>query len=141
MPTEENKVTARRYFEGSKQTVFDEFLAPDYVLHLPGLPEPIRGPEGTKRFHVPYFSAFPDFQTPVEDVVAEGDKVAVRYTARATHQGEFMGIAPTGKQVTMAGMSVLRIVGGKIVEEWAMPDFLGLLQQLGAIPRPGQGGG
>ncbi len=136
MSIEENKEIARRYFEGSKQTVFDEFLAPDYILHLPGTPEPIRGPEGSKQLHVSFFSAMPDFRTPVEDVVAEGDRVAGRYTAHATHQGEFMGSAPTGKQVTVMGMSILRIAGGKIVEEWAMPDFLGLMQQLGVIPTP-----
>ena len=121
--------------------MFDEFLAPDYVLHLPGAPELIRGPEGTKQLHVPYFSAFPDFRTPVEEVIGEGNKVTVRYTAHATHRGEFMGIAPTGRRVTMPGMSILRIAGGKIVEEWAMPDFLGLMQQLGAIPAPAQATG
>lgn len=135
MSTDENKAVARGYFEGSKQTVFEEFLAPNYVLHLPGTPEPIYGVQGTKQLHVPFFAALPDFQTPVEDVIAEGDKVAVRYTAHATHQGEYMGIAPTGKPVTMRGMSILRIVDSKIVEEWAMPDFLGLMQQLGVIPK------
>ncbi len=73
-------------------------------------------------------------------MVAEGDRVAVRYTARATHQGPFQGIAPTNKPVTIMGMSILRVADGKIAEEWAMPDFSSLMQQLSTVSMPGQAG-
>ena len=75
----------------------------------------------------------------IEDVIAEGDKVAVRFTFRGTHQGELMGIPPTGKQVTISGMDINRIAGGKIAERWAVFDMLGMLQQLGVMPAPEQG--
>lgn len=136
MSTQANKALARGYFEGSKQTVFDDFLAASYVLHLVGYPEPIHGPEGTKQLHVDFFSAFPDFRTVVEDLVAEGDRVAVRYTAYATHLHSFRGVPPTGKPLSITGMSILRVADGKIVEEWAMPDIMSLLQQIDAIPAP-----
>jgi predicted ester cyclase len=74
--------------------------------------------------------AFPDLQITVEDMVAEGDKVAVRWRLRATHQGEFMGIPPTGNQVTMTGIDINRLEGGRLVERWGNEDMLGLLQQL-----------
>jgi predicted ester cyclase len=77
--------------------------------------------------------AFPDLQITVEDMVAEGDKVAVRWRLRATHQGEFMGIPPTGNQVTMTGIDINRLEGGRLVERWGNEDMLGLLQQLGVM--------
>ena len=80
------------------------------------------------------FAAFPDLHETVEDIFAEGDKVVTRFTMRGTHQGELMGIPPTGKQVTMTGMTIHRIVSGKIVEDWVVADFLGMMQQLGTIP-------
>ena len=86
-----------------------------------------------------YRTAFPDLHFTVEDQIAEGDMVANRVTARGTHQGEFMGIAPTGKQVTVTGITIDRIAGDKLEESWASWDFLGLMQQLGAIPEPGEG--
>jgi predicted ester cyclase len=79
-------------------------------------------------------AAFSDISITVEDQIAEGDKVVSRWTIRGTHKGEYMGIAPTGKQVTITGISIYRIEKGKIVEDWANSDMLGMLQQLGAIP-------
>ncbi|MDP8951660.1 MAG: ester cyclase, partial [Actinomycetota bacterium] len=73
----------------------------------------------------------------IEDLFAEGDKAVLRFTFRGTHQGEFMGNAPTGKRVTMAGIDIFRIADGKIVELWGQEDVLGMMQQLGAIPEPG----
>ncbi|GAH49735.1 unnamed protein product, partial [marine sediment metagenome] len=91
------------------------------------------GREGYKQENVINLRAcFADIHCTVEDMVAEDDKVAVRWTWRGTHTGEYMGIAPTGKQVTMTGISILRIVGGKIVEEWDESDNLGFMQQLSA---------
>ena len=83
-------------------------------------------------------SGFPDFQVTIEDLfAAEGEKVVLRFTFRGTHQGEFLGVAPTGKRVTMAGIDIFRIADGKIVELWGQEDVLGMMQQLGAIPEPG----
>ena len=85
--------------------------------------------------------AFPDFHHTVEDLVAEGDKVVPRLTLRGTHQGDFQGLPPTGKQVTFSGINVMRLEDGKIVEHWSIGDTLGMLQQLGAIPAPVQAPG
>ncbi len=144
MATEENKAVVRRFFEaGLNQRnagIADDLLSPDFVSHFGGLPEPVHGREHWKELAAGYFTAFPDFQITLEDLIAEGDKVMARWVWRATHQGEFMGIPPTGKQVAVTGMGVYRIAAGKIAEEWVQDDVLGLLQQLGAIPGAGQAG-
>ena len=103
-------------------------------------PAPGQGPglEGIVQTFGMLRSAFPDGQLTVEDMVAEGDKVAARVTFRGTHRGAFVGIAPTDKQVTQGGMDLVRFAGGKAVERWGYFDDLGLLQQLGAVPTPGQ---
>lgn len=140
MPTEENKAIARRWGEevwgkGNLAAV-DELYATNFVFNWapPGV-----GPdlEGYKQTVTMFFAAFADIQASSEDMVAEGDKVAVRWTWRCTHKGEYMGIAPTGKQVTLTGIGIVRIAGGKIVEEWGEMDNLGMMQQLGVIPPPG----
>ena len=143
MSAEENKALARRvseeiYSSGGNVDVADEIYAPDFVGHDPSSPEEIRGPEGVKQFASAFRSAFPDMQSTVEDQIAEGDKVVTRYTSSGTHQGELMGIPPTGNPVEMTGIYMSRISGGKLVEEWYNPDILGLMQQLGVIPPPGQ---
>jgi predicted ester cyclase len=81
---------------------------------------------------------FPDVVSTIEDLIAEGDKVAARWRARATHHGEYMGVPPTGKEVEFTGISVYRIEGGKIAESWSVEDELGLMRQIGAVPEPGQ---
>jgi deazaflavin-dependent oxidoreductase (nitroreductase family) len=138
MSTEDNKALVRRFYEEGvhNPALFDELLAPTYVLHLPGS-LPISGIELAKQLMVAYTSAFPDLQLTTEDLVAEGDKVAIRNTWRGTHHGVFQGIAPTGKFVTFTGTDVFRLVGGRIAEQWADLDALGLMQQLGAIPAMG----
>jgi len=98
----------------------------------------LRGRDEFKQLLSLYITAFPDARFTVEDQIAEGDRVASRYTFRGTHQGELMGIAPTGKQVTVTGMIINRIVNGKSEEGWLNFDALGMLQQLGAAPVPGQ---
>jgi predicted ester cyclase len=80
--------------------------------------------------------AFPDLRFTAEDIIAEGDKVAARYTMRGTHQGEFMGVAPTGNRIEVTGIDIVRFEGGKMVEHWANSDELGMMQQLGVIPAP-----
>jgi steroid delta-isomerase-like uncharacterized protein/deazaflavin-dependent oxidoreductase (nitroreductase family) len=138
MSTEDNKTLVRRFYEEGvhNPALFDELLSPTYVLHFPGSP-PISGIEQAKQLMVAYTSAFPDLQLTTEDMVAEGDKVAIRNTWRGTHQGTFRGLPPTGKHVTFTGSDIFRLVGGKIAEQWADLDALGLMQQLGGIPMMG----
>jgi steroid delta-isomerase-like uncharacterized protein len=138
--SEANKALVRRemeeVFDRGNLDAADELYAPDYVIHDPTSPEDIRGVEGARQFAATYRQAFPDFQATVEDQVAEGDKVATRFTARGTHHGELEGIAPTGNRVEVTGINISRIAGGKIAEEWTNYDALGLMQQIGAVPSP-----
>ena len=142
MSTEENKAVVRRLFEAYNQhnlAGVEELCAPDYVWH---------GPAGfgdmdlaaMKQVMPAYFTAFPDLHWTVDDLIAEGDKVVSRYTCRATHQGELMGIPATGKVVTWTCILISRFAGGKCVEDWEEADMLGLFQQLGAIPQMAQAG-
>ena len=116
--------------------VIDELVAGDYVGHDPALPEPTRGPEGVKQFYDEFRAAYPDASLTIEAQLAEGDYVTTRWTGRGTQQGELMGIPATGKQVTVSGITISRLAGGKIAEEWTAWDTLGMMQQLGAIPAP-----
>ncbi len=139
MSTEDNKALTRRAYEALNQrnwATFDELAAPDLVLHNASMT--IQGLEAYKQFLSMYFTAFPDLQFTIEDMIAEGDTVVVRQTARGTHQGNLMGIPPTGKQVTVSGIAIVRVLNNKGVEEWFNGDDLGLLQQLGVVPAPGQ---
>jgi steroid delta-isomerase-like uncharacterized protein len=142
--SEENKALARRFLEEAFNEgnlgVVDEIVASDYVLHDPALPEEIRGPEGVKGFVEMYRSAYPDTDITVEEQIAEGDDVVTRWTGRGTHQGELLGVPPSGNRVEVAGITIDRISGGKFAESWTIYDALGMLQQIGAIPPPGQGG-
>jgi predicted ester cyclase len=137
--TEDNKVAVRRgYEEGFHQrnlAVFDELMAPDYVWHLASMTVQCREPP--KQVISRFLSAFPDGWYTIEDMIAEGDRVVVRHTFRGTHQGDFMGIAPTGKQVTMTEIEIFRVANGRAVENWTNSDDLGLLQQLGVVPSMG----
>jgi predicted ester cyclase len=116
--------------------VVDEYIAPGYIGHDPSQPEPIRGIEGTKANLRQYLDAFSGAQITVDEQIAEGDIVATRWTGRGTHTGEISGIAPTGKDVTVSGITLSKLEGGKIVEEWTNWDTLGMLAQIGAIPAP-----
>jgi steroid delta-isomerase-like uncharacterized protein len=139
--SEENKALASRGWEAVSRgdlDALDEVYAPDLVWHEPD--EDIRGIEAAKRFVAMYLSAFPDISITVEDAIAEGDKVVTRWTARGTHRGELLGIAPTEERITVTGITVHRVQDGRIVEEWESPDNLGLLQQVGAIPEQAQAG-
>ena len=137
MSTEDNKALMRRFLEEvfNKQNLaaIDEFIAPNHVDHTlpPFLPTT---PEGTKRAISMFLTAFPDVHLTVEDMIAEGDKVVTRYTSRGTQKGAFVGIPPTGKQMTVSSIVIARIADGKIAEEWGLDDQMGMLQQLGVIP-------
>ncbi|MFQ5973153.1 MAG: ester cyclase [Alphaproteobacteria bacterium] len=95
------------------------------------------GREAWKRTFLPFFEGFPDLELSIEFMVAEGDMVALRWTAMGTHNGEFRGISATGRRINVTGIAVYRVSGGRIVELWSQPDALGLLRQIGAIPEPG----
>jgi len=140
MSTEENKAKQRRVWEEAFNkgdlSVADELFAPNYVYHGP-IGMEYKGPEGFKQMVTMFRNAFPDLHVTVEDMVAEGDKVVSRFTFTGTHKGELMGIAPTGKQVTIAGTVIVRWVGGKEVEAWGSEDLLGMMQQLGVVPPMG----
>jgi steroid delta-isomerase-like uncharacterized protein len=94
----------------------------------------MRGPEGVRQFVTTYLTAFPDGKITIDDQLAEGDLVTSRWTGRGIHQGDLMGIPPTGKQVTVTGITISRVKDGKVVEEWTNWDTLGLLQQVGVVP-------
>lgn len=115
--------------------VIDEYIAPGYIGHDPSEPEPIRGPQGFRTQVEKYLAGFPDGRLTVEDQFAEGDMVATRWTGRGTHTGEIAGISPTGKEVTVTGLTFSRIEGDKVIEEWNTWDTLGMLVQLGAVPQ------
>lgn len=138
MSIEENKATVRRVFDAFNQgdpAVIDEIYAPIFVHHDPAHPR-VRSREACKRFGTGFFAAFPG-QFTIEDLIAEGEKVVLRYTYRGTHQGQWRGLPPTGKAVTFTGTVIYRIVDGKAVEAWQNADNLSVLQQLGLIPAQG----
>ena len=141
--SEENKAIARRIWEEiwnqGNLDVVDEIFDASYVSHGLGVELP-PGSEGFKQWVSIIRSALPDIYYTIEDHIAEGDKVVTRWTACGTHKGELMGIAAIGKQGTITGMSIIRIVGGKIVETWNNWDALGMMQQLGVVPAMGEGG-
>jgi len=140
--TEENKAVLRRVaeeiFNKGDLAVVDEVIAPNYVYHGSGGQE-YKGTEGFKQIVTMFRTAFPDLHMTVEDMVAEGDKVAHRLTIRGTHKGEIMGMAPTGKhkQVTISAVTISRFAGGKEAEAWSNLDQLGMMQQMGIAPPVG----
>jgi steroid delta-isomerase-like uncharacterized protein len=146
---EENKALVCRYWQEASGrgllAVMEEFLAPDVVSHPPASasPEPVRGLDAFKQFIAAQFGAFPDMAVTVEDLISEADRVAARVTTRGTHEGELMGLPPTGRRVEWSGISMTRHADGRIVEQWGEFDALGLLQQLSgdALSEPGSNGG
>jgi steroid delta-isomerase-like uncharacterized protein len=146
--SEQNKMLVRRGIEElwnrGNFAVLDELVASDFVVHASTPAAEIHGREGAKQFLSMLHAAFPDIHFTIEDQIAEGDRVVTRWTARATHRGEFQGIIQrvpaTGKQVRLTGINIDRIANGKTVECWGYRDELGLLQQLGVLPAPEQVG-
>jgi steroid delta-isomerase-like uncharacterized protein len=139
MSTETNKAVVHRYveegFNAANMAVIDELFVTDFVHHDPSVPT-VRDLEGLKQLILAQHAAFADVRTTIEDLVADRDKVVKRFTVRGTHTGDFNGIPPTGKQFTLEGIDILRLVDGKIQEIWIAYDMLGVLQQLGVMPQP-----
>jgi len=138
MSAEQNKAILRQAYDAINRNdldALDEMVASDITDHDPA---PGQGPglEGVKDYFSSLHAAFPDVHMDVEDMIAEGDKVVARVSVSGTHQGEFMGIAPTGNRVTITGIDILRITEGKVVEHWGKFDDLGMMQQLGVMEQP-----
>jgi steroid delta-isomerase-like uncharacterized protein len=138
--SEANKAVAKRFFEEvwsqGNVAVIDELVAENAVNHG-NPPEIPNNREGFKMFAGMYLNAFPDMAMTIDDVIAEGEKVVVRWTAVGKHKGELMGIPATDKDVTVTGISIDRFAGGKIVESWGEFDLAGMLMQMGVAPPMG----
>ena len=137
--SEQNKAIVRRLFtelwNNGNLSVADEIFAPNYAHFDPSTPDFGRGPDGEKKRASLYRNAFPDIHLTIEEVIAEGETVMTRWSCRGTHKGELNGIAPTGKQFTISGMTVARVSNGKIAEGYVNWDAQGLMQQLGVVPQ------
>jgi len=139
---EKSETLVGRYFNEvmnqGKLEVIDEIAAPNFAFRITTIPDPIRGPEGLKQFAIGLRTGFPDIHFTVEREIAEGNKVAARWMITATHNGTFLGIPPTGKQVHDQGIDIFHIADDKIVNIWVNENALGLMQQLCVIPSPSQ---
>lgn len=142
--SEQNKAVIQRFndaimefFRTGKPDAFDEVLDSSVKIHVPGMP-PVDNREAFKQMLGMFRAGMSDIDHKSEDLTAEGDKVAYRASWSAFHTGELMGIPPTGKRVAVTEMHIARLENGKIVEDWGVMDVLGLMQQLGVAPAPGQ---
>jgi predicted ester cyclase len=142
MSTEQNKAIVRRMFEVNEQGKLDDIdriTAHNWVNHDPSLP-PMQGLEGARQLAGLFHGAFRDARVTIEEMIAEGDKVATRFSFSGTHKGNFMNLAPTGKKISVTSTGIFQVVGGKLTDNWVNFDALGLMQQLGVVPPPpGQG--
>ena len=134
MTTEDNKALVLRFVEefwsGGNLAAADALMAPDVVIHQPD----VGGIAGLKAFNIALRAAFPDWHSTPEELIAEGGRVAERWTGRGTHQGAFQGIPPTGRRVAVPGVVFYRIADGRIAEFRGSFDLLSMLRQLGAVP-------
>jgi steroid delta-isomerase-like uncharacterized protein len=139
MSAEENKALVRHFIEEvyNERNVdaLDQMLTPDYAEHDEPPTSPLlHGPEILKRTVPQIFGAFPNIRYEVEDMISEGEKVVTHWTARGAQRGEFMGVAPTDREVRFSGITIYQIANGKIAQTWAVWDALGLFEQIGLIP-------
>jgi steroid delta-isomerase-like uncharacterized protein len=136
--SDQNKAVVRRLFEEfwnkGNQSLADQFFAPTYTHHDSATPDFGKGPEGERKRANLYRNAFPDLRMAVEDIFADGETVVTRWSCHGTHKGDLNGLAPTGKQMHITGMSTVRFSHGKMVEGYVNWDALGLMQQLGVVP-------
>jgi steroid delta-isomerase-like uncharacterized protein len=138
-----NRELFQRYFDevanGGDLDGADEIFATDYLHHDPANPDPrpVVGPQGVKAHLESLKGAFPDLVFEIDDMVANGDSIVVRWTARGTNTGDYFGMPPTGKSIEITGMNTWNTRDGKAIEGWVNRDDMGLLQQLGVVPTPG----
>ena len=137
MSIEENKAIIRRWLEegwtNGNLSVADELIDPDFIAHVAGGQAVPSGPDGVRQIVTAWRTGFPDGRMVIDDLIGVADKVVIRMTWRGTHQGDFYGIAPTNRQVSVTSIGIDRVVNGKIVEGWGEVDVLGMYQQLGVI--------
>ncbi|MEI7433682.1 MAG: ester cyclase [Methanomicrobiales archaeon] len=135
----ENIAVVRKFFEVGPSkgdlAAADAILAHEFSLHTP-LPTPGPGIEAMNNVIITCRAAFHDLHVTIDDIMADGDKVTARFTARGIHKGEFMGLPPTGKAISMTGIEIFRVKEGKIAELWGEVNLMGLMQQLGILPVP-----
>ena len=131
--SEQNKQLVRRYFEeldrGKAAPV--HLCTADFAFHVAGFPS--MDVEATKRFAAMFYSALPDLTHPIDELIAEGDKVAFRGRYEGTHTGDFMGVPPSGQRISVVGVGVFRVANGRVAEFWVSPDRMSLMQQIGAL--------
>ena len=137
--SEQNKAIVRRLFEElwnkGNLSVADQLFSPNYAHHDPSTPDFGLGPESERKRATLYRTAFPDLRLTIEDIISDGDTVMARWSFHGTHKGDLNGIAPTGKQFTISGVTIARFVNGKLSEGFVNWDALGLMQQLGVVPQ------
>ena len=135
--SEENKAIVRDFFERADREgkIPAEPCAPGFIAHVPG--SPLMDLQAFRKMVATYDASFSDTHNTAEDMVAEGDKVAFRFERQATHTAEFMGIPASGKQISWTTIGIARLAGGKIAEFWNSPDRMGMMQQVGVIPKQG----
>lgn len=139
MSTEQNEVIILQFYKAFDNRSIDkalELLAPNFVAHMAGVPEPLNS-DDFKQFGMAFYLAFANGHHRFDEVIVAGNKVVTCGTFTATHLGDFQGLPPTGKQINLSIMHIDRVVDGKIVEHWGQGDALGLMQQLGMIFLPG----
>ena len=140
--SEQNKTAVRRLFDElwnkGNLPVAEELIAPTYTYHDALTPDVGRGPESEKKRVTHYRNAFPDMRLTIEDIIAEGETVVTRWSCRGQHKGELNGIAPTGRQFAISGVTIAHFANGKMVEGYVNWDALGLMQQLGVVPELGK---
>jgi steroid delta-isomerase-like uncharacterized protein len=133
---EQNKQVVRQFFEAADRHDIERMgqlvSSTDYLFHFPGIPPMDWNTH--KQFFTAFTSSFPDLRHEIVGIVAEGDKVAIRFNVTGTHKGDLQGIPPTGKKVSFGAMDFITLSDGKIVEDWLNADIMGLMQQIGAIP-------
>ena len=134
---EDNKQTMNRFVEfinTASEKLADELISSNAIFFVPGRPDPLRGPSGYLEIVHMMRSGFPDIQWTLDDMVAENDQIAARFTMRGTHRGTFFGVPPTEKTIEVRAMNFYRFSDKQIIEEFGQPDLLGLMQQIGAVP-------
>ncbi|MGH2544540.1 MAG: ester cyclase [Ardenticatenaceae bacterium] len=137
MSTESNKAIIRDVYgalnRGNDEAAFQRY-APDFICHMPGLPEPVRGIEANKAMLAGFRAGFSDIRYDEQAMIAEGDKVAVRWRWSLKHTGDFQGLSPSGREIAGTTMEFFRIENGQIMEQWTESDNLSFMQQVGALP-------